>query len=78
MRETEIIADYELRANAERATGGKVEINRNIPYVSVTRSDGSEYFFQGDEADELINEADNALDGNINAYDYVMATSQSW
>lgn len=34
-----------------------IEINYRLPYVAVKHADGSEYFFQGDEADNLIEEA---------------------
>ena len=41
---------------AERAAGGTIEINTGLPYVAITLSNGDEYFFQGEEADELLDE----------------------
>ena len=70
--------DYILRAKAERAAGGKVEINESLPYIGLTMSDGSEYFVQGDEAEEMINEYHSyewlacAID------DYFLAVAQNW
>lgn len=73
-----LIAEYEERAREERKDGGEIEINRSLPYIAVVLSNGSEYFFQGEEADAMIDEADSALDGGINAEDFILATAQSW
>jgi hypothetical protein len=34
-----------------------IEINYRLPYVAIMHADGSEYFFQDEEADNLIEEA---------------------
>jgi hypothetical protein len=73
-----MVIDYRKRAEAEREAGGYVKINTGLPYVEVTCSNGDEYFFQGEEASQLIEEAENALDGGLSITDYIMATSQSW
>lgn len=70
----EMLADYEARAKAERDAGGFIEINSHIPYVSVQMSDGSEYFFQDQEASELLDE----VPDNISEEDYVFAIAQGW
>jgi len=46
----------EQSAQYELAAGTTIEINNSLPYVALTMSDGSEYFFQGQEASELLDE----------------------
>lgn len=69
-----ILKDYEYRANAEREAGGSVEINYHLPYVAVTLSDGSEFFFQGEEASDLLDE----VPENIDDEDYILIRAQGW
>jgi hypothetical protein len=64
----------EYYANCEREAGGTIEINTALPYVAVTMSDGSEYFFQGDEADELLE----SVPDYINREDYILSQAQGW
>jgi hypothetical protein len=73
-----VVIDYKNRAEAERQAGGYVKVNLSLPYVAVTCSNGDEYFFQGEEASALIEEAENAFDGGLAITDYIMAVSQSW
>jgi hypothetical protein len=77
-REMMIRIDFERRAKAERESGGYVQINLNIPYIAITMSNGDEYYFQGDEAANLIAEAEKAFHGNIHLQDYLLATAQGW
>ena len=72
--EEELEARYVERANAERKAGGSIEINEGLPYVAVTLSDGGEYFFQGEEAEDLLNEVPDW----IYADDYILAIAQDW
>lgn len=69
-----ILRDYIKKADAERKSGGSVEINYRLPYVAVTLSDGSEYFFQGEEASDLLDE----VPDNISAEDYILFLAQGW
>lgn len=69
-----MVKDYESRAKAELDAGATIEIRRNPCYVALTMSDGSEYFFQDDEADDLLNE----VPDNINEEDYILAVAQGW
>jgi len=73
MTDQELLQQYTERANAERESGSTVEISE-MPYVAVTLSCGQEYFFQSDEADDLLNEVPEW----INAEDYILATAQNW
>lgn len=69
-----MVREYERTAKAEYRAGGTVEIDYRLPYVSVTTSTGEEYFFQGDEAQDLLDE----VPDNMSPEDYVMAMSTSW
>ena len=77
-RTLELVIDYKRRAEAEREAGGYIKINTGLPYIAVTCSNGDEYFFQGEEAAALIDEAENAFGGGLSITDYIMAASQSW
>jgi len=68
--------DYEQRAEAARAEGWTVEINQGLPYVAI---DNPEYpddgwFFQGDEADDLLKEVPDWM----NEEDYILAQTMNW
>jgi len=78
MTNQKMIEQFEARAAAERESGSTIEINERLPYVAVKYSNDDEYFFQGEEAENLINEAEAAFDGGINAEDYILAIGQSW
>jgi hypothetical protein len=70
--------DYMLRARAERAAGGKCEINESMTYIGILMSDGSEYFMQGEEADNLLEEF-RAIDWlSCEIEDYFLAIAQDW
>ena len=69
-----LVDQLEEQANAERDAGGEVEIGAGQMYVAVTLSDGAEYFFQDDEASQLLDE----VPDNINAEDWILASAQSW
>ena len=72
------VIDYRKRAEAERQAGGYVRINLSLPCVAINCSNGDEYFFQGEEASELIAEARDAFDGGLSITDYILASSLSW
>lgn len=66
-------------AAAERAAGGKIEINNRLPYVAVTMSYGSEYFFQDSEADDLLTKAEKAGEKfGVSEADYILWSAQGW
>ena len=67
-----MLADYTKRAQAERDAGATIEIKYD--YVAITMSDGTEYFFQGEEADELLSD----IPDNINREDFILAIAQDW
>jgi len=69
-----IYADYTARAQAERNAGGSIDIRSEISTIEVKLADGTEYFFQGDAADDLLAE----VPSEMVAEDYVLAIAQSW
>ena len=72
--EHELEVQYVARATAEREAGGSIEINPIANYVAITMSDGSEYFCQGEEADDMIE----AVPEWIHPEDYLLAVAQDW
>lgn len=74
MTEDELRIQMEDTADAERQAGGSVEINSRLPYVAVNLSDGSEYFFQGEEADDLLAEVPDF----VNDEDFILWSAQGW
>lgn len=67
--------DVELFAVSARRFGAKVEINFTLPTVAVTY-DGKEYFFQGDEAVALLDEAASLMEVSIE--DFILWLARSW
>lgn len=61
-------------AESERAAGGRVKIDRLHSTVAVHCSDGSEYFFQGEEAEQLLD----TIPDNVTEDDWVMSMSINW
>ena len=74
MTEEELAKQYQERHDAECAAGGSIEIQRALSWVAVRLSDGGEYFFQGHEADDLIDEVPDWC----NAAHYILAQAQNW
>lgn len=71
---SKMVKDYEKRAEYERRHGGYVNIDTRYSTIEVVLSDGSEYFFQDWEADDLLDE----VPDNIDAEDYILAIAQGW
>lgn len=82
-KEAEISMDYMNRANEERKVGSTCEVNTSLPYVSIKFRDDdgeviSEYFFQGEEAEQQIAEYE-AIDWlSCDMEDYFLAIAQNW
>lgn len=79
MDQNELIEQIEETAKFCRAEGQSVEINHSLPWVSVNRGvnewgDPDEYFFQGEEASELID----SVPEWINEDDFILWSSQGW
>ena len=69
-----LINQYESLAQSEREAGGRVEINPMLPTISVYCSDSSEYYFQEEEAQKLLDQ----VPLNIKASDFILAQSIHW
>jgi len=68
--EAKISFDYKMRAKSERAAGGKCEVNDMLPTIAINTSAGEEYFFQGEEASNLIE--------TYESYDWISCTLEEW
>lgn len=67
-------ASLEKSARIEKSRGGSVEINYKLPTVSVTLGNGDNFFFQGDEASDLLEE----IPENMSEEDYLLGTAIGW
>lgn len=67
--------DIELFAVSARRFGAKVEIDYSLPTVAVTL-EGKEYFFQGEEALDLLEGAKTLL--GVEAEDFILWMARSW
>ena len=78
MTRTQLVNQVETTAHCARLNGDKVTINHLLPYVAVFlySLDGNhtEYFFQGDEASDLLEEVPDYL----NEEDYILWSAQGW
>jgi len=74
----DISRDYTERAAAEREGGATIEINRAHDYIAITMSDGSEYFFQGEEAQDLRTEFEQFPGLSVSLEDYLLAQAQNY
>ena len=70
----DLIERYQLLADSEREEGGKVFIHFGIPYISLTTSAGQQYFFQGEEAQNLLDQCPE----EIHEQDYLLASAVDW
>ena len=75
----QLIAQIEETAKYCRAEGQYVKINHSLPWVEVYRGEGDPidtYFFQGEEASDLIDEC-SKLDC-VSEEDYILWLAQGW
>jgi hypothetical protein len=78
MTNKQMLANIKKTANSARKAGQNIEINFGLPYVSINRID-TVYFFQGDEASNILEEAINAGNKfNCSTEDYLLYISQGW
>lgn len=74
MTQDELIEQIESTAKYCRSEGQYVEINWSLPYVAVYRGPDDEYFFQGEEASDLLDECPDY----VSEEDYILWSSQGW
>lgn len=78
MTNKQMLPDIKKTANAARKSGQTIEINYALPYVDINAIQDI-YFFQGEEASNLIEEAVNAGNQfNCSPEDYILYISQGW
>ena len=69
----------EQSASAELAAGAQIDIDRRYGWVSLTLSDGSEYFFQDSEGYDLIDEHDKSADKfDVTCEQSILHSAQGW
>lgn len=74
----ELAEQMRTTAQAARAGGQRVSINSGLPYVAI---DGGvdDYFFQGEEAEELLAEASHAAaEYSVTRAEYILWSAQGW
>lgn len=71
---SKIANDIKKTANKERKKGAEVELNSRMNYISVKRSDGADYYFQGEGADEIFDQ----IPDNVNDEDFVLWYAQGF
>jgi hypothetical protein len=74
MTKKQLEKEYEAIYKAEKEAGGYIDINSSLPYIFVHCSDESEYYFQGEEAEEILA---SVPDDWINEV-YILAQSVNW
>ena len=72
----ELVAQIEMIAKYCRAEGQYVEINHGLPWVEVNRGCDDTYFFQGEEASDLLDECDAMPE--VSEEDYILWSAQGW
>ena len=73
-RQKEIYDDFRDRAKEERKAGGLIKIDEKIPTIYIELSDGDTYSFEGEDAQELLDE----VPEDFEPEDYILALAQGW
>ena len=76
MTNSQLISQVTQRANDAKNAGAKVNIQENMPSLSVTLPNGEEYFFQGEEAESMLADVPSIF--SHLKEEYFLATSQNW
>ena len=71
---SEMAEQIKATADIMRTAGCEVKIQYLVPLVAITHHDGEEWFFQEDEAYELLNQ----VPENVNEEDWFLYCSLSW
>jgi len=70
----DLVSQYESRARSEMEAGGTIDIDHMLPTIAIVMSDGSKYFFQEHEAEEILSQ----IPDNIADEDFLLAQAQNW
>lgn len=69
----------ENTAQIAKESGQYVEINSRLPTVLVHRGEDDEFFFQGDEAQTLLDEIEETLaEVEVSDEDFILYQAQGW
>ena len=71
---TWLVKQYENRAKNEIEGGTIIEINANLPYISITSANGENWYFDNNDAQKLLD----GVPKNIDVETFILATSQNW
>ena len=74
MTKKELNKQYEERYQNEIKAGATIEINHSLPYVAIKINNGDEYFFQDEEASNLLKEVPDYINEEV----YIIAIAQNW
>ena len=74
MTTEELEKRYYERYKAEIDAGSTIKIDDFLPYVGIEFSNGDEFFFQGEEAENLLAEVPEWCNAEV----YLLATAQGW
>lgn len=77
MIKPEILRDIQWNAEAQRGGGASVVIDYNLPTVAVELRDGNTFFFQGEEASELLAQIEK-IDPKIEPGDMILWMARGW
>ena len=79
MTNEEMRQQIEQSATAELNAGAQIDIDRRYGWVSLTMSNGDEYFFQDSEGYDLIDEHDRSADKfNVTCEQSILHSAQGW
>ncbi|MEO7048976.1 MAG: hypothetical protein ABI091_26975 [Ferruginibacter sp.] len=79
MTTQQITKQINASCRSAKSSGQTIEINYSLPYVSINNNNGDEYFFQGEEASNLIEEARNSnLHNYCSVENIILWQSQGW
>lgn len=78
MTNKQMLSEITKTANSARLSGQTIDINYGLPYVDINGTEDV-YFFQGQEASDLLAEAVEAGNKfNCHVEDYLLFISQGW
>lgn len=79
MTNKEMRREIERAAQAEYDAGTTIEINTSLPYVVINFADGQEYYFQGQEASEMLEQHERAAKRfGVSVTDSILHAAQGW
>lgn len=79
MTNKEMRKDIERSARAEENAGTTIEIDYRLPFVHIEYEDGKEYYFQGQEASELLETHERAASKfGVSVTDSILHSAQGW